>query len=507
MADKRICISLMADSMTALVERIRSSAGQTDLIEVRFDCLPADELGAHDIHHLQSRLKAVVEACRGTETITTFRPREFGGCREISAIERLNFWSESLATGIQDLEEDLFEHGPAPRFQNRICSFHDFEKVPDELDSIFERLTKTGAEMIKIAVKVEDATDAIPVWKLLERSNPRTRVIPIAMGEAGKWTRILGLAFGAPITYASPAGDAGTAPGQISIEDLKDTFRADRLDRDTLVFGVVAGDTRYSLSPYMHNAAFAVAAMNAAFIPFQVSDLAAFIRRMIDPDTRETGFDFRGLAVTNPHKQTVMALLDEIDPTAGAIGAVNTVKIDGKKLTGFNTDAEGFLRPLQQKFPDLVGARAAVVGSGGAARACVHALKGAGASVVILARDVSRALAFTHDFDVEIEPLAGANKRRIAADILVNATPTGTRGPHANTTVATADELRDVKLVYDLVYNPTDTLLIREARAAGAQTLGGLEMLIAQGALQFEIWTGRPAPVSVMRAAVEKRLQ
>jgi len=306
--------------------------------------------------------------------------------------------------------------------------------------------------------------------------------------------------------YASLDKGQETGPGQISASDLRDVFRVKELDEHTTLFGLIAADTSYSLSPYMHNAAFKQAGLNSVFSPLQVDELDSFMRRMVDRGTREIEINFGGFSVTNPHKQTIISHLYEVDPTAAAIGAVNTVKIDRGKLIGFNTDAPGFIKPLQDAFGDLAGARVSVAGAGGAARACVYALKQARADVTVLARDTTKAGAFAGEFRVNVESLT-TDHRSLATDILVNATPLGTRGERERETIATADQLGGVRLVYDLVYNPAETRLISEARSAGVPTIGGLDMLIAQGAKQFEIWTGREAPVEVMRDAVEKRLK
>ena len=324
------------------------------------------------------------------------------------------------------------------------------------------------------------------------------------MSEAGKWTRILGLAHGAPITYASLDEGAETAPGQISATDLKHVFRVQELNRETNVYGVIAGNTSYSLSPYMHNATFRQTGLNSVFIPLQVRDLDNFMRRMVKPDTREVDLNFRGFSVTNPHKQAIMKYLDVVDETAQKIGAVNTVKVEGGKLSGYNTDAPGFIGPLKVLYGDLKDARVAVAGAGGAARACVYALQQEGADVTLLARDPKKAAAFARQFGMNVEALKPGQK--ITTDVLVNATPLGTTGEAETETIATADELRDVNLVYDLVYNPAKTRLLREAGMSGAKTIGGLDMLIAQGAQQFLIWTGNEAPVDVMKTAITERL-
>jgi 3-dehydroquinate dehydratase / shikimate dehydrogenase len=364
-------------------------------------------------------------------------------------------------------------------------------------------LTDRGARTVKIAITVGDAAEAVDVWKLL--ASEGTEVIPIAMGEAGKWTRILGAAHGAPIAYASLDDGSNTAPGQIAAKYLRDVFRVKELDRDTNVYGVIAGDTSYSLSPYMHNAAFTKAEINSVFIPLQVRDIDAFVRRMVNPATREVELNFRGFSVTNPHKQAIMNYLDGVDDTAQKIGAVNTVNVDDGKLVGYNTDAPGFIAPLKLMYGDLKGARAVVVGAGGAARACVYALLSAGADVVIAARDGSKAAALADEFGVASQPL-NTDHRPLTTDILINATPLGTAGGGEDETVARSEELGHVKLVYDLVYNPSETRLIKEAKAAGVRTLGGIDMLIAQGAEQFSIWTGDAAPVDEMRNAVIERL-
>lgn len=493
----KICVSVCAETAADAIEQIRRAESLADLIEVRFDCLEKSE-----IEHLTDLLGSLEKPL-----LITFRPSSQGGRRDLTLGERIKFWEFTLwrlndSDFIIDYELDI--DFPLKLDDKRtIVSFHDFNGGAD-LSTQFEAIHQLTGATIKIAVTVKDAVDAIDVWNLPGRSDKQ--VIPIAMGEAGKWTRILGLAHGAPITYASLDAGAETAPGQISAKDLRDTFRVKELDRDTKVYGVIAGDTSYSLSPYMHNAAFQHAGLNSVFVPLQVGNLDSFIRRMVKIETREVELNFRGFSVTNPHKQAIMNYLDSVDETARAIGAVNTVKIEDGKLFGLNTDAPGFINPLKRAFGDLAGARAAVVGAGGAARACVYALKQEGAEVTLLVRDPAKAAVFAAEFDVTVEQRT-TDHRPLTTDILVNATPLGTRGEREKETIATADELRDVRLVYDLVYNPSETCLLREAKIAGAKTIGGLDMLVAQGARQFEIWTGREAPTNEMRAAVRARLK
>jgi shikimate dehydrogenase len=265
------------------------------------------------------------------------------------------------------------------------------------------------------------------------------------------------------------------------------------------------------MSPYLHNAAFRSAGLNAVFVPLQVQDLDAFMRRMVMPETREIDLNFRGFAVTNPHKQAIIKYCSRADTTAKAIGAVNTLKFDGDRPAGLNTDAEGFIRPLEKKFGDLSGARVAVVGAGGAARACVFGLKKTEANVTVVARNMERSNALADEFEISYKQFQ-LNSSQFPVhsfsefDVVVNTTPLGTRGEQVNQTIATAEQLKNVKLVYDLVYNPSETRLLCEARKAGAHTINGFDMLVAQAGEQFRIWTGLTAPVEEMAAAARKKL-
>jgi 3-dehydroquinate dehydratase / shikimate dehydrogenase len=494
-----------ARTIAELMDRAGAARDDADLIELRFDCLEKQELAAEDVKKLESNLARIFDLVDREKCVTTFRPKEYGGHRELSPLERLNFWNLGFETEFADLEEDFVEISRYWVWSERICSFHDFVGVPNNIDSVFYKLAHLETGLIKIAVAVQDAVDAIPVWNLFHLAEKeRVRIIPIAMGEAGKWTRILGLAHGAPLTYASLDEGGKTAPGQISASDLRDAFRVKELDTKTQVFGLIAGDTSYSQSPFMHNRAFKTAGLNAVFLPLQTKDLDAFMRRMVISGTREVELNFGGFSVTNPHKQSIIQYLDEVDETARKIGAVNTVKVDSGKLFGYNTDAPGFIRPLKNLYGDLKSATAIVVGAGGGARACIYALKNEGVDVTVMARDRSKASLLADEFSIEY---AEFKNRTLDADILVNATPPGTRGNGEGDSIATADELGSIKLVYDLVYNPSETRLLHESRKAGVKMLGGLEMLIAQGARQFEIWTGGNAPVDVMKATIEERLK
>ena len=498
MNNGKICIAVCAETASEFLEKVEMAKPIADLVELRFDCLQADQV------------RIVREQINGDSFITTFRSPEQGGVRCLKLEERKQFWRDSFDSAIVDIEEDLVEDIGSLRSSVRICSFHDFNGVPADINEIFQRLSGTNADVQKIAVKANDAVDAIAVWRLIELASTDKEIIPIAMGEAGKWTRILGLAHGAYLTYAALESGGETAPGQITARDMIDVYRVKELDEQTEVYGIIAGDTSYTMSPYIHNAAFKAAGRNAVFVPFQVTDLDAFMTRMVQPKTRGVELNFRGFSVTNPHKRSIIGYLDKIDDAAKTIGAVNTVKIVDGKLNGYNTDTDGFIKPLKAKFPALNGAKVAVIGAGGAARACDYALIKENAVVTVYARNVDKARELIDSFQIDKKQLTAETYQPSADysnfDIVVNTTPLGTHGKSQGESVATADQLKGVRLVYDLIYNPAETRLLREARAAGAETLGGFDMLLSQAAKQFEIWTGQDAPVETMAVAARKKL-
>ena len=476
-----------------MLEAAHRAEADADIIELRFDSLRPDE-----VHLAEVMLR---EASLLKPTILTFRSPEQGGGHPLTRDERLAFWSRTdVGEWARDLEEDIIEQA---RKGTTILSFHDFAGTT-WTDPVLKRMSSAEADIIKVAVTAHDVCDALPVWSMLDHTpagNPRS--IPIAMGDPGKWTRILGLAHGAFLTYASLSTGRETADGQITAHDLNSVYRAKELDRETQVYGVLGDPISSSLSPYMHNAAFAHAGINAVFIPFQVKDLDEFMRRMVLPDTREVELNFAGFSVTMPHKQAVQRHLTAVDRTAKAIGAINTIHIEDQRLIGYNTDAPGFLAPLKQRFGDLKDAKVAVLGAGGAARAVIYAILQEQAKVTLFARNAEKARPLADEFKIELLPIPTSGLP--GYDIVVNATPLGMRGPCENLTPVTAEQLRGVRFVYDLVTRPDDTPLLREARKVGIPAIGGLEMLIAQGMRQFEIWAGLTAPAGVMRQAVLDR--
>ncbi len=534
MNNGKICVSVCAETADEFIEKIKQAKQIADVIELRFDCLSKKEFKRDDFKKTEPIHSKILAEVFDNEVIQTFRSKEHGGQREISEDESDYFWYSGFDGTWADVEEDRVESLFYWLYFTIICSYHDFEGVPQNLEELYQRLKNTHAHIVKIAFQAKNITDTIAVWNLFQVYNSEkdrlladkieknkkiekdigiklepniVRLIPIAMGEAGKWTRILGLAFGSPITYASLEEGNETAPGQISAKDLTEVYRVKELDEQSEVYGVVGNPVSHSLSPYMHNAAFKHHGLNAVYIPFEVKNLDEFIKRMVRAETREIEWNLKGFSVTIPHKQAIIEHLDFIDEDAKTIGAVNTVKIIDGKLYGYNTDTHGFIEPLKNSYGDLRKVNVGVIGNGGAARACIYALKKEGANVTIFARNPKKAQSLAEEFQVSLSELRITNYELQDIDILVNASPLGMKGELENQTPAKAEVLKNLHLVYDLVYNPFETLLMREAKSVEVPTIGGLAMLVAQGMKQFEIWTGLEAPMKLMSQAALQRLK
>ena len=468
----RVCVPVCAKSFADLDELCKRAEQSADILELRLDCLDPREL-AFEIETFANKFSRPI--------ILTFRPSEQGGYRSMERPEREAFWRRDWgfpANSAFDIEADLVESGLGEFDWSRvIVSHHDLNCVPDDLEQIYERLAATPAHIVKIAVRANDITDCIRVFKLLERGrNEQRELIAIAMGNAGIATRILGPSRGAYLTYGSLEDESATAPGQVNARQLRSVYHIDDINTETMICGLVGLPVMHSVSPHMHNAAFRAAGVNGVYLPLEVRDINAFVKRMVHPETREMDWNLRGLSITAPHKSSVMELLDWVDPDAQEIGAVNTVVIEGHELHGYNTDVHGLIEPLRERVGSLAGARVAVIGAGGAARAALWVLKRDGASVTVFARDPSKG-----------EPLAGASFA--GYDIVINATPVNP---------ARAEQLAGARLVYDLIYNPIETQFLKDACAVGCDTLGGLPMLAAQARRQFALWTGKTPSAELM---------
>jgi 3-dehydroquinate dehydratase/shikimate dehydrogenase len=474
----KLCVTVTGRTMADLRKR-RDEVADADLIELRVDTV-ADPNAA-----------AALEG-RRTPVIFTCRPAWEGGQYKGSEEERRRLLGEAQQLGAEYVDVEwkagFTELLDRREGQGVVLSMHDFGGVPSDLKARAASMRATRAEVIKLAVMAHRLGDWLPLWSLGRVSTGPMALV--AMGEAGLASRILASRFGSCWTYA---GD-GVAPGQLSFASLRDEFSVRRVTEQTVVYGVVGRPVTHSVSPAMHNAAFKAAGIDAVYVPFAAADFEDFLQ------CAHT-LGVAGASVTAPFKVEAFARAAECDAVSRRIQSVNTLRRSGDRWIGSNTDVAGFLEPLQARM-SVRGARVTILGAGGAARAAAEALGTAGAHVSIAVRRQNRA--------EEIAALVGCSvsdwpPRPHSWDILVNATPVGT-APAVEETPCPEVAFTG-QLVYDLVYNPLETLLLRDARAAGCRTLGGLDMLVAQAQRQFEWWTGIKPSERVMRGAALRALQ
>jgi 3-dehydroquinate dehydratase/shikimate dehydrogenase len=454
----------------------REAAPEADMVELRLDFLERPDVA----RVLEGRNKPVIVTCRAS-----WEGGHFSG----SEADRRQILESALSHGAEyvDVEAaasftpDLIRSTGGRRI---VVSEHQFEEAPADVAARFAALEATGAQVAKLAFRAGSLEDMLPLFELpISRQDNGDGRVLIAMGAAGLPSRILAARLGSLWTYV---GDQ-VAPGQVSLTRLLEDFRFRRIAADAALYGVVGNPIVHSRSPIMHNAGFAALGLNATYVPLEARDAEDFVRF-----ARETGL--RGASITTPFKVSLLPYFDEVEPLAQRVGAVNTLIVRDGRWIGANTDVEGFLAPLKGRL-ELAGARAAVLGSGGAARAAAVALADRGARVTVSARrtEAARRIAALVNGDAGEFPPSPRSW-----DLLVNAT---TVGSTANPGDPLENGQPDGTIVYDLVYTPADTPLLKNARTAGCQTIGGIDMLIAQAERQFELWTGQRPPETLFRRA------
>jgi 3-dehydroquinate dehydratase/shikimate dehydrogenase len=475
-----LCETVTATTMAEL-RAGRDTATTGDMVELRLDGIAdVDVAGA-----LAGRTRPVIVTCR---------PQWEGGRFDGSEDERRSLLRRALELGAEfvDLEWGAgFDDVLAIDRTRIVLSTHDFGGVPADVVSRARAMRATGAGVIKIAVLAERLADTLPLLDIARDGN----AVVIGMGDAGAPTRLLAARFGSKWSYAGN----GIAPGQIVARRMVEEFRFREIGATTRVFGVLGTNALHSASPAMHNAAFAAAALDAVYVPLRAADFDDFL-------TFADRLGVEGASVTIPFKLDAFQAARSSDQLTRAIGAANTLRRRGAEWDATNTDVDGFLAPLESAFAGpLQGARAAVLGAGGAARAVVVALLSRGMTVTVHARRDDQAREVTAALPGEARAGSGAWPPPAGSwDLLVNCTPLGGGALRGESPLP--DGPFDGRLVYDLTYGAGDSRLIEQARAAGCRTLDGLPMLIAQAERQFEWWTGDRPAAGVMADAAGRRL-
>jgi 3-dehydroquinate dehydratase/shikimate dehydrogenase len=437
------------------------------------------------------------------QVIVTCRRVEDGGKWSGTEEGRQLILREAIAEGVDyvDIEEDIADKIPRYGKTKRIISYHNFRKTPENLRELHDRMAQLDPDIIKIATMANDPHDNLRMLEMMQESEIST--VGMCMGDMGMPSRILASKFGAPFTYATFSQERTLAPGQMSFKQMTEIYRYESLGPETAVYGVIADPVGHSLSPHVHNAAFAVKEFNSVYCPFRVpaDNLEQFMQ-----DVPRLGI--QGLSVTIPHKEAIARYLTKVDPAVKSIAAVNTVVFDGAEVIGYNTDYNAAMDCLEHAL-GTIGAepspvkdkRVMVLGAGGVARPIVYGLCARGAQVTVTSRTHSRAERLAHAFDcqaVEWEARHG-----VQCEILVNCTPVGMH-PNVDETPINKTFLKPAMLVFDTVYNPESTLLIKDAQLHNCLVVTGVDMFERQATLQFYLFTKQEAPVHVMRNVLKK---
>jgi 3-dehydroquinate dehydratase / shikimate dehydrogenase len=479
-----------------IAEYLHLSGIGADLVELRLDYLGR----AIDLRRLLAEREAPV--------IVTCRRKEDGGRWVKSEQERLMVLRSAIASGVDyvDLEEDIAASIPRYGKTKRIVSLHNFEGTPENLEEIHQRLSSLDADIVKIATMANSFTDSIRMLRMLK--NVKVPTIALCMGELGTITRILGLSYGSPFAYTTLNTERKIAPGQITFDMMKKVYRANEIDAETKIFGVVADPVAHSLSPLIHNAAFAHDKLNNRYLPFRIpaDELKLFLSWC-----KSSGVG--GLSVTIPHKEAAMLQADEVESAAAGIKAINTVIFSHDSIAGYNTDYRAAMDCLNIALDKqgikgddrLRGRGVLILGAGGVSRAIAYGLKQRGAIIAIASRSMERSEELANELYCRAVPWE--SRYEIKAGIIVNGTPLGMH-PNVDDTPYAKDKLAqllgtsDNLIVFDTVYNPEQTLLVKDARHVGCQVISGVEMFIRQAAYQYKLFTGLEAPAKVMLKAL-----
>lgn len=488
-----ICVSIGRGRHRHVLAEYRHLVDQgATLVELRLDYINGD---------VNLRRLLTDRPC---PAIITCRRPEDGGKFVGTEEQRQLLLRTAIAEGVDyiDLEHDIAAKIPRFGRTKRIISVHDFRKTPENLDEIHRRLCELDPDIVKICTMANHPHDNLRMLELTKRS--KVPMVGLCMGDIGTPTRILAGKFGSPFTFATFHHERVLSPGQLSYQQMVEMYYYDQINADTEVYGVVADPVGHSLSPLLHNVAFRNAKLNKVYVPFRVprEDLSRFI-------DEAQGFGIRGLSVTIPHKEEMVKKLTEAEEAVQGIGATNTVLFDGKKRLGYNTDHKAAMDSLELAIGGedarqrLQGKTAVVLGAGGVGKAIVYGLTRRGVNVVVTDINAKAALLLAQRF--ECRTVEWGARHSVAADLLFNCTPVGMH-PNVDETPYEKHHLRPSAVVFDCVYNPENTLLVKDARSRNCVVVTGVEMFVRQACRQYELFTGQSGPADLMRETIRRAI-
>ncbi|EKK00208.1 protein containing Quinate/shikimate 5-dehydrogenase [Rhodopirellula baltica SH28] len=435
--------------------------------------------------------------------VATVRRKEDGGRWERSEQDRLMLLRSVIAAGAEyvDIEADVAAQIPRYGNTKRIISYHDFSGTPENLDELHEAMAAEDADIVKIACMANSFSDNIRMINLCKNANIPT--IGICMGEIGMLTRILANRVGSPFTYATFSSDKKLAPGQLNWKEMNSVYHYETIKEDTALFGVIADPVAHSHSPLIHNAAFVDAGLNARYLPLRVpkDDLPSFMRTC-----KELGI--QGISITIPHKESALQYCTQAESSCTGIGAINTMIFNGDDRLGYNTDYRAAMDCIEESFKiergtenSLQGKTALVLGAGGVSRAIAWGLRQRKCDVTISSRTRERAEMLAADIGCRV--IDWEERHEAKVQLLINGTPIGMH-PDVDNTPFNQSALNQFMVVFDTVYNPENTLLIKQATQKQSRVITGVDMFVRQAAYQFKLFTGQEASIELMRKKIKE---
>ncbi len=487
-----ICIPITANNTEDTVSEMVSAFKYADIVELRIDYIP----------ELQNALTCIEKSLKNKTkpVIITNRPEREGGKFNGSEQDRLRLLQKAIELGADyvDIEYDSIKQITRKNSSKVIISHHNFKETPHNLNKIYNEICQHKPDIVKIVTYANDLTDNIRIFELLKSAKVPT--ISFCMGELGNISRILTSKFGGFLTFASLGKGKESAPGQLTVNELSKIYHFKEINKETKLYGIIGNPVSHSMSPAIHNAAFAEKGLNNVYVPLKIANIGAFMK-----ECRK--IDFHGFSVTIPHKESVLPFLDDLDHTARKIGAINTIVNKNGKLTGYNTDCMAAVMCLEYGLKisnnTLDNKKVSIIGAGGAARAIAFGLKEKGCDITIYNRTLERAEKLSDDVKCKFERFEEIHKHD--SNILINTTSIG-MFPNVNRTPIPENVLKKGMIVFDAVYNPIETTLLRDAKEKGCHTVNGLSMFINQAAEQFRLWTNIDPPVELMTNVVKEML-
>ncbi len=474
-----ICLTLAGETVEDDLREFRENSLYIDICELRLDYLTGEE---------QKKAYTFPSLVDKPVILTLRRTSDGGKCtlgekqRRALLIEMISKGSFSYVDIEDDVKKSDVENAAREKGVRIIRSYHDFQGVPEDIYSHILSLSRRG-DIAKIAVTPHSMQDVITLFRINDELKDIPKII-IGMGDWGVSTRILYRKMGSLLTFGSSVSRRQIAPGMISVRELKTLYRADKVDERTGIYAVVGNPVMHSLSPLIHNSGFHAINYNAVYVPFLSDSIKSFL-------VLAEMLRMRGFSVTVPFKVDILRFLGNITREVKQIGSCNTVIRVPNMWKGSNTDYYGFLSPVEKEIEDGKIRNALVIGAGGAADAIVWALTTRGVRTVIVNRTLERARLLASKNNAQYDSLENVRKYEGWADLVVQSTKVGLC---SDENPVPSFRFTGRETAYDIVYDPLMTAFLREAEKKGCRIHTGLEMLLSQGKLQFESFTGYHYP-------------